>query len=152
MHDVSVVKNLRTDFSSKSIDDCISFIEKSQNDSENLNLAIASDEDEYMGTVSLKHIKNRSAEFGIAIRSCAMGKGYAKYAMEKIFDIGFNNKGLEKIYWCVDPMNKRAIRFYEKNGYQHNNSTPLPDLVYYTQKQIVTFFWYHVSRGGRKIM
>ena len=39
-------------------EDCETFIEKSIGDSKNLNLAIASD-DEYMGTVSLKHIDKK---------------------------------------------------------------------------------------------
>lgn len=36
-----------------------------------------------MGTVSLKHIRDNSAEFAIAIRSVAMGKGISSEAMKK---------------------------------------------------------------------
>ena len=42
-----------------------------------------------MGTVSLKHIKNNTAEFAIAIRKIAMGYGFASYAMNEIIQYGF---------------------------------------------------------------
>ena len=53
MHDESVTEKLRTDFASKTLQDAESFIKYSWEDNDNVNLAIASDEDEYMGTVSL---------------------------------------------------------------------------------------------------
>ena len=118
MHDKSVVEDLRTNFLSKTLEDCTAFIELSQNDKDNLHFAITDDLDEYLGTASLKHIKDKTAEFGIAVRSIAMGKGYSKKAMEEILDKGFKELNLQSIYWCLAPPNKRAIRFYEKNGYQ----------------------------------
>ena len=119
MHDEMVTKYLQTDFGSKTLSKCHFFIERSLKDTANMHLAIVSDEDEYMGTVSLKHIIDGSAEFAITVRSCAMGKGYSKYAMETIFDKGFDELNLKSIFWCVSPKNKRAIRFYDKNGYKH---------------------------------
>ena len=118
MHDGNVIGNLRTDFASKTIQDAEGFIEWSSNDKKNLNLAIASDEDEYMGTVSLKHIDNESAEFAITVRQKAMGKGYAKYGMEEIMKIAADDYGIKYVYWCVNPDNRRAIRFYEKNNFK----------------------------------
>lgn len=38
--------------------------------------------------------------------------------MAEIIRIGFEEKGLKKIYWYVDSANQRAIKFYDKNGYQ----------------------------------
>ncbi len=69
-----------------------------------------------MGTVSLKHIDmhRKQAEFAIAIRLCAMGRGISQYAMKEILRKGFKEIGLEKIFWCVSENNKRVIRFYEK--------------------------------------
>ena len=71
MHDEDIVKDLYTDFMSKTIDDCECFIKMSEDTSKNLNLAVVNDEDEYMGTVSLKHIdrQNKNAEFAITIRA-----------------------------------------------------------------------------------
>ena len=82
------------------------------------SLAAVDDTDIYMGTVSLKNIDNGSSEFAITMRKEAMGKGYAAEAMKQIIDKGFNELGLEYIYWYVNPANKRAVRFYDKNGYQ----------------------------------
>lgn len=123
MHDESVVKNMHTDFSSKTAVDCISFIKSSHNEDNRIDMAITSDDDEYMGTVSLKHINEENgglAEFAIVIRSIAMGKGYAWFGMQSMFDYGFNKLGIKSIYWCVSKDNKRAIRFYDKHNFHEN--------------------------------
>lgn len=52
MHDEDVVKGLRGQFSKKTIDDCNVFINAAQDKGDNIHLAVVSDEDEYMGTVS----------------------------------------------------------------------------------------------------
>ena len=142
MHDSNVVSNLRTDFKTKTLDDCETFIVEANNTHESLHLAIVDDKDEYMGTVSLKHIKELVAEFGISVRSCAMGKGYSQFGMREIIHRGLNELGLHEIYWCVDKENFRAIRFYEKSGYNrcaapNNNS-------YYTSEELDSYIWYHV--------
>ena len=53
-----------------------------------LHLAVANDNDAYMGTVSLKHIHDGTAEFAITVRACAMGKGYSQFGMVSILEIG----------------------------------------------------------------
>lgn len=128
MQDVSVVKNLRQNFASKTIEECEAFIEVAAADDKNLHLAVVSEEDEYMGTVSLKNIDNKEkyAEFAITVRSAAMGKGYFKFAMKEIFRLGFEELGLEKIYWDVSVENKRAVRFYEKMGGKVVDSNNVP--------------------------
>mgnify|MGYP002859319983 CR=1 FL=1 len=135
MHDKSVVENLQTDFARKTLADCEQFICNSQNDYSNLHIAIVDDNDEYMGTVSLKNLWDETAEFAIAIRKNAMGTGIASKAMEDIINIGFEEKGLSSIYWCVSPENKRAVRFYDKNGYHR----VCPDAL-------KIFFWGGVQR------
>ena len=101
MHDKNVTNNLRTDFASKTLQDAEGFIRWSWDDRENVNLAIVPDEDEYMGTVSLKHIEDGSAEFAITVRAEAMGRGYSWFGMESIIEKAFNEYGLESVYWCV---------------------------------------------------
>lgn len=103
MHDQSVVENLRGRFAEKTIEDCEAFIKASDNKEHDIHLAIVSDEDEYMGTVSLKSIDrdNDSAEFAITVRKSAMGRGYSWYGMEGIIRLAFEKYGLENIYWCV---------------------------------------------------
>ena len=117
MHDDSVSRFFRVDFSGKTMEDCLTFIAEAQ-EKESIHLAIADDRDEYMGTVSLKHITKITAEFGITVRKCAMGKGFSKYAMQHIIDKGFKQIGLQCIYWCVAPENHRAVRFYDKQRYR----------------------------------
>ena len=81
-----------------------------------------------------------------------MGKGISKYSMTEIIRIGFEELELEKIYWCVDKINERAIKFYDKNGYQRisfdegfinkireNNS--------YTDEQINKYLWYEIKKN-----
>ena len=58
MHDESVVGKLKGNFIEKTLADAESFIVASANKDKNIHLAIVSDEDEYMGTVSLKNVKN----------------------------------------------------------------------------------------------
>lgn len=142
MHDRNVVENLRTDFQSKTIDDCICFIKNSWSDTVNWNKAIVDENDVYMGTVSLKNINKRSAEFGITICRNAMGKGYAFWAMQEALRIAFEDKNIEQVYWCVSPENKRAVKFYDKNGFSRIESNKLEDVIGYTSEQIDSYIWY----------
>lgn len=144
MHDESVVEDLATNFKSKTLDDCLVFIDNCKNNEKDLNLAIVDESDEYMGTVSLKHIDkiNKFAEFAITIRSCAMGKGYSAYGMKEILRIGIEKIGLEHIYWCVSKTNERAIRFYDKNGYIRVDNVPESIKSGYTIEQNNIFIWY----------
>ena len=80
MHDDNVVEFFSNNFKEKTLDDVIDFIKKSNEDSKNLNLAITDDNDEYLGTISLKNIdyKNKNAEYAISLRRMAIGKGISK--------------------------------------------------------------------------
>ncbi len=141
MHDDSVVHDLRADFASKTIEDCWDFITAAQNETENIHLAIVDDNDEYMGTVSLKDICDGSAEFAITIRKCAMGKGYSSWATKEIINKG-KTMGLNNIYWCVSKKNRRAIRFYDKNGYRRTPFMQKMNRGRYTKEQIENMYWY----------
>ena len=120
MKDNSVVQYLSIDFSTKTLADCEQFIRVAENDKNNLHMAIV-EYDEYMGTVFLKHISLIDAEFAITIRKTAMGKGIAKCGMHEIIKQGFKELGLERVYWCVDTINTRAIKFYDKNDFERIN-------------------------------
>ncbi len=145
MHDKNVTSKLKTDFASKTIQDAENFIFQSQYDKENLNLAIASDEGEYMGTVSLKHIKEASAEFAITVRSDAMRKGYSWFGMNSILQKAFNEMDLESVYWCVSKDNKRAVRFYDKHGF--HEALDIPSEILERYKGIDNLKWYSVLKG-----
>ena len=143
MHDPDVVKFMHADFASKTLEDCERFIQTAESSGENLHCAIVNDEDAYMGTVSLKHIRDGKAEFAITVRACAMGKGYARFGMEKIIETGFSELGLDEIYWCVAPENARALHFYDKNGYEKREK---PDInpSSYSPEETAQMRWYCV--------
>lgn len=160
MHDNELVNNLNKNFGSMSIDDCKAFIKSAQVDQSfigkvtSLHLAITDESNEYLGTVSLKDIdyENGTAEFGIVVRRCAVGKGIASEAMKQIISKGFKDIQLHQIYWCVDINNKRAIRFYEKNMYNRidiNDYDKLYNHIIksgdYEQDKIDSFVWYLVE-------
>ena len=145
MHDPSVVEGLHADFASKTLEDCERFIVDAQSSEADRHFAIVNDaEDVYLGTVSLKHIASGAAEFAIVVRTTAMGRGIAAEAMRSILDYGINELELRKIYWCVSPKNGRAVRFYDKNGYER---TGVPrEATGYTEEEKDGFLWYQVGR------
>jgi len=145
MHDDSVVHHLQSNFIEKTIDDCIAFINSAGVTEKNLHLAIVDDNDEYMGTVSLKNISDNMAEFAITLRTVAMGGGYSKYGMERILEKGFDDLHLREIYWCVSPNNNRAVHFYEKCGYSHTDPMIIRGDLGYNKEQISNYIWYSIS-------
>ena len=145
MHDKKVTEKLRADFSSKTIQDAEDYIKNSWEETGSINLAIASDEDEYMGTVSLKHIENGSAEFAITVRTKAMGRGYSWFGMECMIEKAFTEYGLESVYWCVAKDNVRAVRFYDKHNFHEAFDIPPTILDRYENKNNLK--WYSVLKG-----
>lgn len=147
MHDDDVTEYLNTDFSMFVLEDCIKFIEYSTEKSQNAHYAIVSDDDEYMGTVSLKNIdlQTSSAEFAITVRRSAMGKGYSWYGMTKILEIGFEKYNLESIYWCVLKENKRAVSFYDKHHF--HEALDIPSTIKKRYEGIGNLKWYSVLVG-----
>ena len=136
MHNDDIVSNLGKNFKSYTLHDCKDFISHSQTDNSNLHLAITDDTDNYMGTVSLKHIVDNTAEFAIVLHPNAIGLGYARFAIRKILLIGFNKLNLKEIYWNVLKSNIRAIKCYNKNVYK----SFVPDGVKYLTWGVQHFF------------
>ena len=118
MHDNSVTEFLRNDFASIDEDKAKNFIDNSINES-SVNYAIVDDSNEYMGTVSLKHIdnENKKAEYAICMRNKAMGKGLSKLATDEILRIAFEDLNLNKVYLYVSKDNIRANKFYQKYNF-----------------------------------
>ena len=145
MHDERVTKDLRSDFASKTLADAEDFIRSSKNQEHDLHLAVVSDEDEYMGTVSLKNIEDESAEFAITVRTEAMGRGYAWFGMEELLKKAFNELGLESVYWCVSRDNDRAVRFYDKHNF--HEALDIPQKVLERYDGVKNLKWYSVLKG-----
>ena len=121
MHSKNVVEMLAQNFENKSLEDCKQFI-KNANEDESIFLhrAICNDKDEYLGTVSLKHInmQDRNAEYAISMREKAMGTGASMYGTKEILKYAFDELQLEKVYLNVISENVRAKKFYAKAGFQ----------------------------------
>lgn len=145
MHDKSVVEKLKGNFLEKTIEDAESFIRLSANKENDVHLAIVSDEDEYMGTISLKNIEDGSAELAIVVRSFAFGKGYAWYALEEILNKAFEEYDLESVYWRVLKENQRAIRFFDKHNV--HEAFDIPEMIAERATQMSDLKWYSVLKG-----
>lgn len=125
MHDTDVVNVLPTQFEKMTLDDCYNFIKVSNEEQkENIHMAICSDSDEYLGTVSLKRInyKDKNAEYAIAIRKSAMGKGVSAFATREIIKMAFEKLQLERVYLCVFSDNIRAKKFYDKMNFTYEGT------------------------------
>lgn len=120
MHDENIVEFLQANFKEKQLSDCEAFIENAHTDKENRSWAICNDEDEYLGTISLKHIdrKNGNAEYAISMRRCALGTGASRFASEEVLRLAFEEMEMNRVYLNVLTDNIRANRFYEKMGFR----------------------------------
>ena len=149
MHDKDVTRDMQKNFSEFTISDCLDFIDNSDKDKKSMHFAIVNDQDDYMGTVSLKNIDAGIAEFAITIRKCAMGKGYSRFAMSEILKIAFCNLNIKFVYWYVLDNNKRALKFYDKMSFQRLNFVKLQELnrIISSNKEIANsnYIWYGVS-------
>lgn len=97
----------------------IDFIKNSWNNKDNIHYAISNEDNEYLGTISLKNVNyiDRNAEYAIIVRKEYWGTNISKLATLKILEYGFNTINLNKIYLNVLSTNIRAIKFYEKLGF-----------------------------------
>ena len=143
MHDEDVVKDLKNDFLHMTIENCKSFIESSQNEEKNIHYAIVDENDEYLGTVSLKNVNrtNSCAEFAITIRKKAMGTGSSSFAIKEIIRLAFEKYSLNKVYWYVDKKNCRAIKFYDKNGYDRVKFSDIENILN-DEEDNENYLWY----------
>lgn len=118
MHDEAVNKNFRFDFASMTREKALEFIAGSFTE-ETQNFAFVNENDEYMGTISLKHIskEDKNAEYAVVTRKAAQGTGLAARATEEILTYAFENLGLHRVYLNVLEENGRANHFYQKMGF-----------------------------------
>lgn len=108
-----------TDFSKFTIDDVKKFIKTANDDEANLNLVCVDDDDNYLGTVSLKNIdkKSKNAEYAISFCYESQGTGASAFATKEILKYAFETLQLERVYLNVIPQNTRANNFYKKMGF-----------------------------------
>lgn len=118
MHDKDITAGFQRPFSEATLETVLPFIQDSFSE-EDQNFAFVNDKDEYLGTISLKHIShiNDKAEYAIVARKCAHGTGAARKATAELLDYAFTELGLHKVYLSVLEENIRAQKFYEKCGF-----------------------------------
>lgn len=102
---------------------------------------ILDENDDFIGIVELYNLswKNRRAELSIIIKSSVRGKGYGYDALNKIFEIGFYELGLNRIWLRVLEYNRRAIELYKRVGFVQegiNRNESLRNGQYYSQIQM----------------
>ena len=117
--DPDVNKHFRFNHENMNMESAKKFIRKSRIKVKNANFAIVDHNDEYLGTVSLKNIDlaAKNAEYAIALRKKAQGKGLGYLATIKILEYAFIKRGLERVYLNVFSDNETAIAFYKKFGF-----------------------------------
>jgi len=130
MHNPEVQKSFGKNFNSMTIEDCQRFIKLNQMlETDDVNFAISSEDNKYVGTVSLKHVdhKTKSAEFAIVVHPDYHRQGVASQAMAQIAKYGFKVMGLECIFLNVKKSNVAANRTYQKFGCVETTEKELRD-------------------------
>lgn len=127
MQDSEVQKEFQFHADEKDIKSVIDFIQHAEIqviDGQDLHYAIADENDEYQGTISLKSVDltDRKAEYAVSLRRGAWGRGIASKATREILRLAFEQFGLERIYLNVLADNKRAIRMYERIGFVYEGA------------------------------
>lgn len=119
MHDPASREIFANDFASFTLEKVLNFICHANDDEQNKNFVCVDDNDNYLGTVSLKNIdySSKNAEYAVSFCSAAQGTGAAKYATEEILKYAFETLQLERVYLNVIPDNVRANKFYKKIGF-----------------------------------
>ncbi len=125
MHDPEVAGNFRVDFMSVTPEQAEDFIKNSFTE-KNQHFAIVGENDDYVGTISLKNIDPvaKEAEYAIVARKSAQGKGYAHQATSELIRYAFETLKLNRVYLNVLKENIRANRFYQKNGFTFTGEDP----------------------------
>ncbi len=119
MTDPGITRFFRFDASRVTMDSCRAYIKSAKEQTDAVHFAIADENDEYLGTISLKDIdlEKRTAEYAISTRKKAHGAGAAMQATKLILQYAFETLGLEKVYLNVLAENGRANAFYRKAGF-----------------------------------
>jgi diamine N-acetyltransferase len=93
---------------------------------EDVLLAIETADGVHIGNLGLHGInwKDRSAELGIAIGEKAYwNQGYGTDAIRTLLGLAFRELNLHRVFLRVDADNARAIRCYEKAGFQREGTS-----------------------------
>ncbi|MCD4712458.1 MAG: GNAT family N-acetyltransferase [Clostridiales bacterium] len=84
-----------------------------------ISFAIINETNEFIGIVEVFNIswKNRRGELSIVIDPSMRGKGYGYEAINRILEILFLEKGLNRVWLRVLETNEKALNLYKKVGF-----------------------------------
>ena len=145
IEDEDISKNLLFTRYPSSNENMITFIKSSWEDKKNVHYAITNENREYIGTISLKNISyiDQNAEYAIVMRKKYWGQRIALEATNKILLYGFFTLNLNKIYLNVLSSNLRAIKFYEKYGF---NKEAIFEKHIYREGKYLDLIWYNIFK------
>ena len=145
MTDPEITRFFRFDASTISVEGCKAFIEKARSAPNTLHFAIADENDEYLGTISLKDIdrEKKQAEYAISTREKAHGSGAALQATRLILQYAFEALAWERVYLNVLGENGRANAFYRKAGFRFIREEPKALELRGTKKDLN---WYDITK------
>ena len=148
MSDRNIVQYLHRDYSKLRIEDIEKLIHNTEYVLDERHFAIVNDDDEYIGTVSLKHINKDVgvAELSIVVRKRAVGRGYAWFGLVEILNMAFELFKLDRVYWRVNKKNGRAIHFFEKHGFNKLDDD-IPNDIMMKHNDEQDLVWFCVLRG-----
>lgn len=143
MRDPDITQFLQIGGPDTSKEQVLDFIRTANEDHENLHMAIVNLDDEYQGTVSLKHIdrEKKEAEYAISMHPSALGTGAAMEGTHLIINYAFNVLYLNRLYLYVQKENQRAIRFYEKCGLKKTHTSSMT-----IRNRKKDTFWYEATK------
>lgn len=132
MHDPEVNRHYAVDFAAVTAEQARQFIDASQDDRANRHFAFVNAADEYLGTISLKHITATDAEYAVATRRSAQGTGAAATATTLLLRCAFDELQLAGVYLVLKRTNVHAQRFYDKCGFVRAAELTADGLFRYT--------------------
>ena len=143
MQDLSIARFFRFDAASMTKEKCRTYIGSANADPSCRHYAVADEADVYLGTISLKNIRDGRAEYAVSMRKCAHGTGAAMLATREILRIAFEELKLDTVYLNVLEENHRANAFYRKAGFRFVRREEKALTLRGEQK---TLNWYEISR------
>ena len=143
MTDPSIAQFFRFDASKMTQAGCEAFIAAAGEQENCRHYAIVDEDDEYLGTISLKEIRNGETEYAVSTRAKAHGTGAAMAATRRILEIAFEELNLNRVYLNVLEDNGRANAFYRKAGFQFTHAEKNALEI---RGQMKDLNWYEVRR------
>lgn len=149
MTDSEITQFFRFDASQVNLDSCLAYIESASDQENAVHFAIADENDEYLGTISLKDIdrEKRTAEYAVSTRKKVHGTGAAMQATRLILKYAFDTLGLERVYLNVLAENGRANAFYRKAGFRFTREEPNALEIRGKSK---TLNWYEIHTSSKE--